>query len=192
MSLYFRRLVGLASSRKDGDELKLEHGPIASRSNDTAETYGLRSRTSRPQSPKLPFHRTAYTALDPSEDQQIPLQAEEVPSPDRPQTPRKSSEHLPPPVKHEAGFMNKWWVLEVLAWIMSLIALGAIISVLAVYNGRLSSPLLELFMCLMIADKPLPKWPYSITINSLISVFSTIFKACMAVPLTEGKQYQQI
>jgi hypothetical protein len=56
----------------------------------------------------------------------------------------------------------------------------AIISVLAVYNGifgRTSHTGHDLTL----AGKPLPRWPYSITLNSLIAVFSTVFKVCTAV-----------
>jgi len=213
MSRYFRGSVGSVSSLKDADELELQHEPVTSRRN-TAELYSLHNQTSSPQLSELPFHRTAYTALNDSEDpltslrapealpyetayepshgfedQQTPLSASKVPYQDHARIREKTPQRLPSPLKREADFINKWWLWEVLAWITSLISLIAIISVLAVYNGifgRTSHTGHDLTL----AGKPLPRWPYSITLNSLIAVFSTVFKACTAVPITEGKQQQ--
>ena len=36
------------------------------------------------------------------------------------------------------------------------------------------------------ANKPLPEWPYGITINALIAIFTVILKAGVALPLSEG------
>ncbi len=136
----------------------------------------------------LPYE-TAYEPSHGFEDQQTPLSASKVPYQDHARIREKTPQRLPSPLKREADFINKWWLWEVLAWITSLISLIAIISVLAVYNGifgRTSHTGHDLTL----AGKPLPRWPYSITLNSLIAVFSTVFKACTAVPLTEGKQQQ--
>lgn len=36
------------------------------------------------------------------------------------------------------------------------------------------------------ANNPLPEWPYSITINALIAIFTVVLKAGVALPLAEG------
>lgn len=61
------------------------------------------------------------------------------------------------------------WLKEVLSFLVSLIALGIIIIILAIHQ-----------------DKALPKWPSLISINSLVSVFTSILKAAMLLPITEG------
>lgn len=35
-------------------------------------------------------------------------------------------------------------------------------------------------------NKPLPEWPYGITINALIAIFTVVLKAGVALPLSEG------
>lgn len=51
----------------------------------------------------------------------------------------------------------------------SLICLVAIILILRLHDGR-----------------PLPEWPFSITINALVSVFATLMGATMLMPIAEG------
>lgn len=53
--------------------------------------------------------------------------------------------------------------------LVSLLSMLAIVLVLRLHEGR-----------------PLPTWPFSITINSLVSVFATIMKATMLVPIAAG------
>ncbi len=53
--------------------------------------------------------------------------------------------------------------------LVSLLSMVAIVLVLRLHEGR-----------------PLPTWPFSITINSLVSVFTTIMKATMLVPIAAG------
>ena len=36
------------------------------------------------------------------------------------------------------------------------------------------------------ANKPLPEWPYGITINALIAILTVVLKACVALPLSES------
>ena len=62
-----------------------------------------------------------------------------------------------------------WWIKELSALLISLLSLLCIILTLRIYDGR-----------------PLPKWPLSITINSMVSIFSTIMGMTLLVPLTEG------
>lgn len=67
------------------------------------------------------------------------------------------------------GFCGSSWVLEVVSSVLAVAALVAIIAVLYVYDG-----------------KPMPDWPYGITLNALVSVLSTVMKAAMAFPITEA------
>lgn len=62
-----------------------------------------------------------------------------------------------------------WWLWELCSLLCSVISLVAIVLVLRLHEGR-----------------PLPQWPFSITINSLVSVFATIFSATISVPVAEG------
>lgn len=68
-----------------------------------------------------------------------------------------------------ARAVNQSWFLETLSCLVALIALAATITILSVYN-----------------DRPLPHWPYSITVNSLISLFVTISKAALLLAIAEG------
>lgn len=65
---------------------------------------------------------------------------------------------------------SDWWLWEVLGCLTALVALLAIIITLNAHNNR-----------------PLPNWPFSITINSLVSVLATIMKASMMGPVSQGK-----
>ncbi|KAL4923316.1 DUF3176 domain-containing protein [Aspergillus undulatus] len=66
-------------------------------------------------------------------------------------------------------FWGANWTLEILGCLTSIVFLVAIIAVLFYYDGR-----------------PMPQWPYGITINALVSVLSTVMKATMAFILTES------
>ncbi|KAL4899348.1 hypothetical protein BDW74DRAFT_189438 [Aspergillus multicolor] len=66
-------------------------------------------------------------------------------------------------------FWGASWTLEILGCLLSVVFLAAIIGVLYYYDGR-----------------PMPEWPYGITLNALVSVFSTVMKASMAFILTES------
>lgn len=61
------------------------------------------------------------------------------------------------------------WVIEALSCALAVLCLTAILTTLAIrQNG------------------PLPEWPLHITINALISVFTTLLKTGVTVPLAEG------
>lgn len=66
-------------------------------------------------------------------------------------------------------FATDRWIWELCAMLMSLSSLVAIVLVLRLHDGR-----------------PLPDWPFSITINSLVSIFSTIMGFTLLVPIAEG------
>lgn len=64
-------------------------------------------------------------------------------------------------------FVSKWkW--ELLSLVGTTMSLVAIVIVLNHYDG-----------------KPSPKWPYEITLNTLVSVFSTLLKALMMMAVAE-------
>ncbi|KAL4946708.1 hypothetical protein BDV06DRAFT_231788 [Aspergillus oleicola] len=66
-------------------------------------------------------------------------------------------------------FWGASWTLEILGCLTSIVFFVAIIAVLFYYDGR-----------------PMPQWPYGITLNALVSVLSTVMKATMAFILTES------
>lgn len=64
---------------------------------------------------------------------------------------------------------SEWWLGEILCWISGTLCIGAIILVLALYDGQ-----------------PVPsRWPLGITLNAFISVISAIGKFSLAVPVNE-------
>lgn len=67
---------------------------------------------------------------------------------------------------------NEWltdgWGVELLSWTVSVLCLFAIFVVLESHRG-----------------KPLPEWPFSITVNSLVSVFSTGAQMAMMEPIVQ-------
>ncbi|KAJ5133316.1 hypothetical protein N7476_003455 [Penicillium atrosanguineum] len=67
------------------------------------------------------------------------------------------------------GFWGASWTLEILGCLTSIGFLVAIIVILFNFDGR-----------------PMPDWPHGITLNTLVSVFSTVMKATMAFVLTES------
>ncbi|ORY61659.1 uncharacterized protein BCR38DRAFT_487403 [Pseudomassariella vexata] len=62
-----------------------------------------------------------------------------------------------------------WWMFELFAWVVSIIALTIIVVTIAITDG-----------------KPLPRWPLDITLNSFVSFMSTIMKAALIIPVAEG------
>ena len=65
-------------------------------------------------------------------------------------------------------FLRIWW-LELLCCVLFVGALAAVIVTIYPYEGR-----------------PLPQWPYRLSINSLISVYTVILKAAMLLVAAEG------
>jgi hypothetical protein len=61
------------------------------------------------------------------------------------------------------------WLVELLACFVAVLALAAIVITLGTHNGR-----------------PLPKWPFEISVNALVSIFSVILKGAMMAPVAEG------
>jgi hypothetical protein len=83
---------------------------------------------------------------------------------------------LPPPaptrLKHKLrrfiSRWNDWWLLEIIAGMLSIVCLVAIIAILAHFNG-----------------KPLTDWHSRITPNAMISVLATISRASVLLPVAE-------
>ncbi|KAI8627981.1 hypothetical protein F5Y19DRAFT_439134 [Xylariaceae sp. FL1651] len=61
------------------------------------------------------------------------------------------------------------WILEIVTIIIAWGAVGSIVGVLAHFNGR-----------------PLPEWPYYITLNALIALLATVATATMSISLQNG------
>ncbi|KAK6863566.1 hypothetical protein PG995_000094 [Apiospora arundinis] len=75
---------------------------------------------------------------------------------------------LPPrPIK--AADESGWWVVEIVACVVSSVALAAIIVTLGLMDGR-----------------PLRTWPMALTLNSFVAFMSTIAKAALITPVAEG------
>lgn len=61
------------------------------------------------------------------------------------------------------------WTFEIVSLVFAIAAVASIIAILESYD-----------------NKPLPSWPYKITLNALIAVLTTFADAAMAVPLSSG------
>ena len=60
------------------------------------------------------------------------------------------------------SILHDWWLREVLGATVCVVSTVVIVMLLAMYDG-----------------KSLPIWPLSITVNSFVSVLSTIAKVCL-------------
>jgi hypothetical protein len=69
-----------------------------------------------------------------------------------------------------AALPDRPWLPEVTSVLLACIAFSAIVVTLAVHQNR-----------------PLPQWPGLISINALIAIFTTIFKAALIMPVAEGE-----
>ena len=78
--------------------------------------------------------------------------------------PRRSSGHLSFFRSNDA--VSGWWTLELLSYTVSLVSLVAIIVILRHYEGHAQ-----------------PAWSHNITLNSVLSWFTTLFKANLLVPI---------
>ena len=65
---------------------------------------------------------------------------------------------------------ERWnWTDETFGFMLAVLALGVIVGMLSGYSG-----------------KRLPEWPSLVSINSLISIFTSIMKSSMLLPIAEG------
>jgi hypothetical protein len=62
-----------------------------------------------------------------------------------------------------------WWLNELLGLVLSLLAFIAIVIILRVYE-----------------DHALPDWPYNVTLNTFLALFTTIATAGLMVAVLEG------
>jgi hypothetical protein len=62
------------------------------------------------------------------------------------------------------------WRTETCSYIVAILALAGLVATLSAHQGR-----------------PLPQWPQLVTINSIISLFSLLIRACVGVVLAEGR-----
>ncbi|KAL8737922.1 MAG: hypothetical protein Q9181_001227 [Wetmoreana brouardii] len=72
----------------------------------------------------------------------------------------------PPEPSTWETFYYGWWTVELLAFVVSFASLIAIILILRHYDGHSQ-----------------PDWPHNITLNSVLSWFTTLFKASLLVPV---------
>lgn len=63
----------------------------------------------------------------------------------------------------------KSWTTETCSYVISVLALAGLVATLLSHQ-----------------NKPLPQWPQLVTINSIISLFSLLMRACVGVVLAEG------
>lgn len=64
---------------------------------------------------------------------------------------------------------QRGWTAEIFSYLFAMISLLGLVTTLLVHQ-----------------DRPLPKWPSLITINALISIFTSIFRSGLAMALAEG------
>ena len=64
---------------------------------------------------------------------------------------------------------RKSWTSETCSYIIATLALAGLVATLLVHQ-----------------NKPLPQWPQLVTINSIISLYSLLMRACVGVVLAEG------
>lgn len=74
-----------------------------------------------------------------------------------------------PNVKNIRWTKTGTWTFEIIALLFAIAAVASIIAVLAYFD-----------------NKPLPSWPYKITLNAVIAILTTVANAAMAVPLSSG------
>lgn len=64
------------------------------------------------------------------------------------------------------------WAIEIASILIAILALSAIYITLVIHS-----------------DRPLPRWPGLISINSLIAIFTVILKAALIMPVAEGMAF---
>ncbi|KAH0439956.1 hypothetical protein CcaCcLH18_02673 [Colletotrichum camelliae] len=87
------------------------------------------------------------------------------------ETPSHKRERTAPPYsdKSPESVWTVWW-MEIFSSFLALGCIIAMVVILSIYQGQ-----------------PLPRWPKLISINSLIAVFTAIFKASLILPVAEGQ-----
>lgn len=70
--------------------------------------------------------------------------------------------------------LGKSWTAETGSFVVSILAIAGLVGTLLAHQS-----------------KPLPQWPQLVTINSIISLFSLLMRACVGVVLAEGTLQMQ-
>lgn len=99
------------------------------------------------------------------------LEESPIPDGDHMQSPTINTPGSKHKSRHYSCTPTTIWKLEILSCVIALLCLGAIVGILCMHQGL-----------------PLPQWPYEITLNALVSVFTAIFKMALMIPVAEGKQ----
>ena len=88
-----------------------------------------------------------------------------------PSSPEQSPLHSPRPYKGNKvwHYINIWWLWELLGWLLATGCLSAVVGILVKYD-----------------DQPLRRWPYSITLNSLLAILSAVSKSSLLIPVASG------
>ncbi|KAL2064952.1 hypothetical protein VTL71DRAFT_4092 [Oculimacula yallundae] len=79
------------------------------------------------------------------------------------------TDRLVPEKSKARAVSNETWFLEIFCLVVGILSFAASIAVLAVFH-----------------NKPLPQWPFGITLNTLIALISAVTNASLAVPLASG------
>lgn len=123
--------------------------------------------------PLLPVDPTTTDTLDVSRQSTGAKMPENLPSNDAKSRVLINSHHVVETTGHaresprHAHYMQNWWA-ETAATGLTLVAIVAIVVTLYLHEG-----------------KPLPQWPYSISINALISIYVTVMTAAIALVIAE-------
>lgn len=69
----------------------------------------------------------------------------------------------------ESRNVIKRWLMEIISWVVSALAMAGIVIVLIVYQRQ-----------------PLPRWPFGLTVNAYISVLAKVASAALLLPVSEA------
>lgn len=87
--------------------------------------------------------------------------------------PSESSTREKSSLKSQRSFISRIlvdsWIWEALCWVLSVACLIAIVIILHTYDGQ-----------------PIPQWRSGITLNAMVSVFTSIAKAALLFPVAES------
>ncbi|KAI4125525.1 MAG: hypothetical protein LQ347_005352 [Umbilicaria vellea] len=92
------------------------------------------------------------------------------PGPLSPTEDERGSLHLAPSfLRSLNNTVNEWWLWELFGWLLSLLALTALIAFLAIHD-----------------NKAPPRWQPGITLNAIISVCAIVAQTAMMIPIAQG------
>lgn len=157
----------LLPRRRDSrhETLETTHGDGDDRPALAIEEHGQHAGPPAGAPPASPSHSVfSYDSLEELPDQE----------PGQPQVTAKPSSK-----KRRRKRLGSWlprsiWMTEIWSCVLAASCLAAIIGILSAHEGL-----------------PLPQWPWHITINALVSVFTAIFKMALMTPVAEGRSTGQ-